>query len=140
MTINLTTLKSDILTGPLSSELTGKTDAAIADILNEQRVGVAHRVPADPLPSQTVFSAFVPSDLAALTTLQIQILQLALVCGEVDLRAANVRTILSNAFPAGSATRTALAALVNRDGSRTEALFGSGVTITPSDVANARRA
>lgn len=48
---------------------------------------------------------------------------------------ANLRAM----FPQGTATRNRLIALASRDGSRSEQLFGSGVTISAQDVGTALR-
>ena len=48
-----------------------------------------------------------------------------------------IRTNLLAIFPAGSGTRTRLATLAQRTGSRTEALFGTGTHVTDTDCARA---
>ena len=140
MTIDIAALKTDILTGPLAGELAPLSDAEQADVYNTIRVGTNYDVASEAIKADVFFGALMPEELVALTTQELQILQLVLAVGTVNLSDTNTRTILTNMFGAVTTTRANLIALKTRSGTRAEKLFGAGERVTPSQVADAKRA
>lgn len=55
----------------------------------------------------------------------------------INIKSANIRTIVGAIFPAGSATRNNLIALQVRPGSRAEQLFGGEISVGVDEVARA---
>lgn len=143
MPINYSALRTEIQNDPQSLGLvalvqTG-SDQGIADALNLVRDGGAYQVFAGPfLPSQ-VFAQLDATELAALTALPLQRLQVVLALDLIDPRDTNTRTILGGLFGSGTNTRANLQSMSQRQGSRAEILFGSRTVITSSDVSFALR-
>jgi len=137
MPINYIQLKAEIQTDPLSlgyaTPLAAGNHSALADLLNQLRGTIA--IQRDTAPAWEVFECIVPAEWAALTAQEKQRIQTILAMGTVSIKGPNTRSAFLAAFAAGTATRTALAAMQNRQGSRAEQLFGQAVTV--ADVAQA---
>lgn len=133
------TLKAEIETGPLRSELaplvTAGNDQAIANELNRTRGGITiqRRV----IPSSDLVAAIDKGELAALSAADRQWLQLLVAAPTIDL--ALHRAALGSLFPAGGPTRTALLARMTRPGSRAEEVGGDDRRVTADEVQKALR-
>lgn len=92
------------------------------------------------IPSYEIIDATVPSEWAALSADEKQRYQTLVSAGQVNSDNANIRDAFLAMFDAGTTTRDNLIALAQRDGSRAEALFGQGTTISAADIAKARNA
>ena len=112
------------------------SDWKLADLLNavRQTIDVNRGV----IPSYEIINATVPGDWATLSAAEKQRYQTLTGAGQVDSGNANVRAAFQAMFAAGTATRTALVALLTRKGSRAEQVFGQGVSMM--GVAQARKA
>jgi hypothetical protein len=119
--------------------LTPGDEAGVVVALNVIRQGPANRVDREPVPTYKLLASVDPTELAALTGIQLQRFSTILSPGQVDLAADNVRTMLTALFPNPSVTRTAFIALAKRQGSRAEVLGGIGTVLTQHDVSRALR-
>lgn len=135
--MNYIALKAEIQSGPLAATLAPLVSSndthSIANALNA--VGPA-QVGRKLVPSYEVLGATDAAEWSALLPDKKQLYDLIIKAGHVDLSNPNTRSMLSGLFGNGP-TRTAIIALNNRAGSRSEALgFG---TVTALDVAQALR-
>jgi hypothetical protein len=133
--MNYTALKAEILTGPLAASFVGKSDNEVADKLNDVTLG-GGTVNRGIVPAYEIINATVSTEWAALTAAEKQRYQTMTGAGQVDTQNANVRAAFQAMFGAGTATITALAALLTRPASRAE-LSGLG-TVSYNDVNIAR--
>lgn len=130
--MDLIALKTEITTDPVALGYAGKTDEAIADLLNRQ-----NRTPnRDSISGGMIAANVIKSEYAALSAADKAYFNMLIPAVDMPLTT-TLKTELAALFPAGSATRTNLAAAVKRTGSRAEEL-GLG-RVTPSDVADAKR-
>jgi hypothetical protein len=134
----LAALAAELADDPLGLGLVAMSDAQAADALNLPRATIA--VDRDIAEAYELLDATAPADWASLTAAEKQRYQTITGAGRVNLRNPNVRASFLAMFPPASATRTALAALQTRQGSRAEQLFGVGVGVDHLDVARARAA
>jgi len=125
-------LKAELTNDPLVLGYSGKTDQQAADLLN----AVNRTLDVETLPTSDIFEAIVLADYAALTAAQKTTLQIILSLGTVKVKGTNTRAALLSIFGAGTATRTALAALQVTPVSRASEL-GIGFML-PGYVASAR--
>lgn len=134
MPVDLTELRTELDTDPLGLGYAGMDDVTAADTIN----ATVRSVEREFLDSAEVVPAIDPAEWPADQAVRDH---LALVLGldRVNVREPNIRALFGGAFPAGSNTRDALVALQTRDGTRAEELFGLGASVTPSQVADARR-
>lgn len=130
----LQALKTEVTTDPETLGYTGD-DVADADLLNG---GVTRQVQRETVSSREVVEAIIPGDWTGIADATRQHLLLALGLDQINVKAPNIRSLFQTAFQSTN-TLTALQALQNRDGTRAEELFGVGVSVTPSEIANARR-
>lgn len=141
MALNLTALKAELQNDPTSrgyaAPLTAGLDNAVADLLNAVRQGA--QIGRTLVHAHEFVNAIVPSEYVALSQAQRDYLVLVASAGEVQLAGGGVRTALGTLFGAGTATRTAFAALQDRPATRAEELFGDGVFITADHIAATRR-
>jgi hypothetical protein len=132
------TLKAELLADPLglgyAAPWVEGSDWQLADLLNAVRPSIA--VDRGVIPSYEIINATVPAEWASLSAAEKQRYQTLTGAGQVDSAHANVRAAFLAMFAAGTATRTALAALASRPGSRAEQLLGGSVSM--QDVARAR--
>ena len=137
MAINYAALKAEVQTDPLAlgyaTPLAAGNHAALADLLNQVRSGIS--IDLETVQAWAVFNAIVPAEWAALSAQEKQRIQIILSMGTVSVKGANTRSAFLAAFAAGTTTRTNLAALQTRVGSRAEQLFSQSVT--PADIAQA---
>lgn len=140
----LVALKTEITTDPLALGYAGKSDAEIADLLNLPRATITIRR-ANIAPNE-VLEAIDSRDFDAApnaihvawfeSITQLRTIRLENDDGSATRALGNLRRLLQAADTQGSRTR--LAALATRIGSRAEQLLGGGVTVTHIDVADAR--
>lgn len=134
MAIVYATLKIEILTDPAIIPLiTAGNHVAAADALNVIRPALTIR--RDIIPAYELFEAINAGEYSGLTATERQRLQTILGMGQVNLKGDNTRASLAVMFGPGTLTRAAIIALIDRQGSRAEQLFGSGTRITPADIA-----
>jgi len=140
--MDLAALKAELLADPAgfgyAPMLAAGQDGTLADALNavRQTIDINRGV----IPSYEIINATTPSDWTALSAAEKQRYQTLTGAGQVDSGNANVRAAFQAMFAAGTATRTALTALLTRKGSRAEQLFGAGVEVDFMAVCAARRA
>lgn len=145
---DLLAIKAEITNDPtglgLSQAATPAADAANADALNLVRATIS--VERASIPVSLLIAAVDRDEFVALAAADKQWLQLIASVDEVDPRTnSEIREGLLQLFNAGSGTRTNLLALLNENCNRIEQLFRAGTlqvggTVTPSDIADARRA
>ena len=107
---------------------------ALADLLNVPRGGGAFQVNRDPVRPDEIFAQIDATDFSLLTTTQLSQLQVVMGLPRVDLRVANIRTMLAGMFLAGSPTRANFTAFVTRNGSRAEVLWNPGKVVTINEI------
>jgi hypothetical protein len=112
-------------------------DGTIADALNLVRSDID--IDRGVIPSYEIVNATAHAEWAVLSSAEKQRYQTLTGAGSVDASNANVRAAFSAMFAAGTATRTALVAMLTRKGSRAEQLWGAGAFIGPMAVAEAKR-
>ena len=139
---SIAALHTELTTDPVSMgylPLVQKAnDQAVADLINSlTSPGVASIFRNDVKPPE-VLNAIVAADFAAMTQLAVSQLQLFLSQPFLDATLSNTRTIFLNIFTGMSATRTALSAVFQRNGSRAEVLWGAGFVVTPAQAGAAR--
>jgi hypothetical protein len=138
MAINLTALKTELITDPNGygyiagtfTEAAGERNAAL---LNEPRAGIS--VGRNVISAREIIDATVPSEWTSLTADEKLRYQTLTGVGEVNVQSTNVRDVFLAMFAGGTQTRANLVALQNRVGSRAEQLFGQSVNFR--DVLNA---
>ena len=83
-------------------------------------------------------NAVLASDYTGLTAAQQQLWLTIIVAGggHIDVSQTGIRNQIGSIFGAGTTTRANLLALQTRAGSRAEALFGLGTTLSSTDIAN----
>jgi hypothetical protein len=135
--IDLAALKTELLTDPTgrgyAAPLATGTDWMAADLLNAVQAGIS--IDRGVIPAYEIINATVASEWTALSAAERQRYQTLTGAGQVDSSNANVRAAFAAMFAAGP-TRTALTALLTRQGSRAEQLFGQSVSV--ADVSRAR--
>lgn len=131
-------LKQEIDADPLGRDYASMTDQQVADSLNAMDREITRSV----LSGSTIFNAIVPSEFAALlATTQTFVRDVFSLGDAVDVGpGTNARTVLLDAFGAGTATRDNLVAAVKVMISRAQELnlLGRSVEIGPAHVAQAR--
>jgi hypothetical protein len=143
--IVLATLKAEINTDPAGRGYAAVREnrEAVAALVNEFIASVQiNRALVD---AWEVTALIDPTDFSALTQLSVSRLSALLSAGKLAASATNIRTMLvgtgaapsSGIFGNGSTTKTNLLALLTRNGSRAEALFGENTRVTSDDVSRA---
>jgi len=129
MAIDLIALKTELTTDPrgygYAPSWADGSDGILADLLNLVRPGIA--VTRGLIQTWEIVAATDGGEYNALSATAKDIYKTLVSAGVVDVNDAQIRTILSALFPAGSTTRANLIARLTRDGSRAEELFGTGV-------------
>jgi len=133
MAIDFTALGNEIKLNPAGLPYAGKKDDQIADILNTPN----RQTNRESLDAGSLIASIVRSEFAALAAADKQYVQLIAMAQTMPLTA-TLKTELGAVFPANSATRTNLVALMKRPGTRAEEL-NLGGSPTASDVAEAKR-
>lgn len=141
MPINYAALATEINTDPLTlgyaTPKAAGNDQAIAILLNAVGAGASYQVNREAIPVALLFVNIDATEFLALSDIKLQQLQAVLAAVSIDLNDASTRAILIGIFGNPSVTRTNLTAILKRQGSRAEVLFGRGTTITSNDVARA---
>jgi len=144
-------LAAELENDPLGWNYAAGTDKQVSDVLNavtqsdHDALGfgtVARSVIRSNLSGSTIFNAIVPSEFAALTADQKQFVRDVFSLGDaVDVGpGTNARTVLLDAFGAGTTTRDNLVAAVTVNITRAEELnlLGRSPEIGPAHVTEAR--
>jgi hypothetical protein len=133
-------LKSEIDTDPTGLGLVALrnagNDQGIADALNLVRQTI--NIDRDFVAGWEVVEAMVSAEYAALSTAEKTRIQTIIGAGTIYVKGTNTRAAFAAAFGAGTTTRANLLALQQRKGSRAEALWGAGVSVTNTDVSTAK--
>lgn len=127
-------LRAELLTDPKGLGYAGQNATQAAAAMNAPGSGTA--VDRTVIPSYEIVNATTASDWAALTAAEKQRYQTLTGAGFVDASNANVRAAFQAMFGAGTATRTALTAMLTQSRTRAEELFGHAVTA--ADITTAR--
>lgn len=109
------------------------SDQAIADLLNSNTNPSGKGIVAHiPIPGSDFLADINPTDLATLTTAELQQLQIYTAQQFVNIGDPNIQNWVKTTFPLAdaSATYVALTALSGQVASRAEVLWGRGTTIT----------
>lgn len=141
--VDIAALRTELQTDPqvlgYAACITTGNDQCLADTLNLARAGASYQVPREPMDPNQLMDAIAPADTGSLSTNDLLKLNLVFQIGLVDLQKANIRSLLASVFAANSTTRTNIQALINRQGSRAEVLFGRGTVVTVAQIAQALR-
>jgi hypothetical protein len=139
MSINYNALKNEITNNPKSILDLGwdKTDVWIANTLNTPGISGEAIADASNVDMNTIMSAFDADEVAGLSTNQ-SVLLSGLVARN-GLNPANGLNTIRAIFGVATTTRANLEALQNREASRSEILFGYGISVSLLDVHLARR-
>jgi hypothetical protein len=131
--MNLVALKNELTNDPIARGYAALSDEAAAKTfeVNDRQ---PNRIDLD---GGLLVASIVRSEYAALSAGDKDYVRLVALASSLPLTA-TLKTELGAIFPAGSATRTNLLALLKRPGNRAEELDLGGIP-SPSDVANARR-
>src|SRR3990167_3076310 len=128
MALDLAALKTELTTDPtgLGYEplVTAGADGALSTLVNLVRDTIS--VPRGIIQTWEVLAATDAAEYGALSATGKDIYKTLV--SAVDVNDAQIRTILSTLFPAGSVTRMNLVARLTRKGSRAEQLYGTGVS------------
>ena len=133
-----TECETDAASLGLAAPFAAGTFSIVADLLNA--VSQSIDIDRDLVPSWEAFDACVASEIEALSAAKRQVLQMLLAMQLINVKSTNVRAAVTSIFAAGTSSRTALAALQKRKGSRAEQLWGADVRVTAEDLAKARDA
>ena len=139
MAVNLSALKTELLTDPTSLGYAplvalGST-GALAELLNV--VNPAILVFRETIPTWEVLAGTVKAEYDVLTAGNKQLYQILISAGTLNVANPTIRGFFSDLFGAGTTTRTNLVNTARRNGSRAEQLFG--VTVSHQQVAQALR-
>lgn len=143
MSIDYAALKTEIQTDPAvlgySVPLAAGNDHGIADILNAVGAGATFQVNREAITTAFFLSNVSSAEYLALAQLKLLQLTPLMAAQTIDINDASTQAILIGVFGNPSTTRTNIIALLKRQGSRGEVLFGRGTAITASDVSFALR-
>jgi hypothetical protein len=138
MALTLAALKTELQTDPTALGyapfVATETTWQLAALLNQPRPAI--RTFRSDVPTWEVVACTGKAEYDALTAGNKQLYQILVSAGTLDGSDSRIRAMFASIFAAG-ATRTALAAMAERDGSRAEQLFG--VAVTSEDCAKALR-
>jgi len=133
-------LKTEITTDPTArgyaAPYAAGSDIEVANLLNEIQAGIEVDVPF--LDAWELQGAIVATEFAALDADRRALWSNILVAGRIEVQNTNVRNQILLIWVAGTTTRSNIAALQTRNGSRAEQLFGFGTTVTHSQVSQTR--
>ena len=145
----LTQLDTELTTDPVGLGYAGKTHAEQADLINSLETG--RTVPNNiEIKATELYELFDPTEYdnvldpvatpdANTREKNSRLIGHMLVMPDINLGGANLAAQIATVFGVGSTTYGAFNPKRTRIASRTEELFGEGIKITPSDVANAGR-
>lgn len=129
MGIDFPAMKSEIETDPQALGYSLVDNALTATLLNDRKVSI--QVARGEVPTQEVIDATVFSELSQATN---QRLYIILTSRETIMITPTIISLVKEIFASGTTSRTQLATLQTRDGSRAEELFGVDTVITAKDV------
>jgi hypothetical protein len=120
--------------------LTAGNDQAIADAINLIRSGGDYQVANEPITPNEFWAAVTQSDWVAITPEQMQKLTslLGTLTNGIDVANDAIATKLMSMLPADGVSRTNIADLQKRQGSRGERLIAPGFRLTSNDVSEIR--
>ena len=131
-------LATELTTDPSSlgyaALIAAGSDQALADALNLARAGAPFVVHRNDIQARELMAAVVLAEYTALSQAPRDLWQALLTTAPLDAGDTNTRTNVGTVFGAGTATRTALTALADRQGSRAEVLWGVGTRVSALDV------
>lgn len=137
MTIDLNTLKTELLMDPANLGLSGKTDQEAADLLNAvpaTNTDPLRRVIRASVPTWEIVGCFTRAEFNALSANDKSYIQGVLSCGSIDPANTNIVAAFGGMF--GGASLTNLSNVRYQATSRAETLFG--VKVQYYDVGQAR--
>lgn len=135
--VDLAELKTELDTDPTGLGYTG-SDGGDAELLNEPRASI--QLNRATIPMGEIYGQIDWDDeYLALGDAQKTVFRTITSTVSLDVRSQHIRDAFVAIFGGGSATIANLQAILTRDGSRAEELWGHGETVTPSQVADARR-
>jgi hypothetical protein len=157
MAINYTTLKTEIQTDPAGAGygpyVSLGNDMAVANLINAPSGNITVR--RSSITNKEIVEAIDVTDYAAIpsnpTNTQLSVERRYLSWFEGIMGVDSIRLLNDDGtntpvvanfmamFPSGTPTRTRLFTLASRTGSRAEQLFGTDVTVTPTDISYALR-
>lgn len=136
MAIDYPALAAEIANDPKTLGYAGKSDYAIAVILNTVGASAETVIRAYTNTAEIV-AAIDPTEFTALAAAsKLFLTDVILAAPVVKTGDANLRTAVGQIFGAG-ATRTRLIAAASKSASRAEVLFGEGISVNDTDVAKA---
>jgi hypothetical protein len=137
MPIVYSALKTELQTDPnaygYAALLSAGNQQGCANALNLVRAAIT--IDRQYLEAYEIWEAIVPTEWLALNADNKQRISTILGMSKINAKGTNTRAAFLAAFTGGTTTRTNLAALQTRQGSRAEQLFGEGVTVSAADVA-----
>lgn len=129
MAMTLAALKIELQTDPTAlgyaAFITSGTTWKLAEILNLPRLAI--RTFRTSIPTWEVVACTTKVGYDALAAGDKQLYQILVSAGTIDASDNRIRAMFASIFPVG-ATRTALVAMAERDGTRAEQLFGVSVS------------
>ena len=142
MSIDSQALATEITTDPAAlgyaAPLAAGADQALADILNLVRTGVTFKIDREPITAAAFLAQCSSTEFLALTQLKLSQLSTVFAAQMIDINDVSTQAILLGIFPAAGTTKANIQAILKRNGSRAEVLFGRGAIVTADDIARAR--
>ena len=138
MSVIISELLTEIQTDPMTLGLAGMDDGGISRLLNAIG-GSSETIEVTSLDAATVQRAVIGSEFINLSTAQQNLWLAILSVGTIAVKDPNIRAQVVAVWGAPTVTRTNLIALQSRSASRSEVLWGEGVSVSVSDVAIALR-
>jgi hypothetical protein len=141
--IDYAALASEINTDPAAlgyaAPKAAGNDQGVANLLNAVGAGAGFQVNREPISTAFFLSNVAAAEYLALTAVKLAQLQCIVAAQTVDINDASTQAMLIGVFGNPSATRTNIIAILKRQGSRAEVLFGRGTVITVNDISKALR-
>lgn len=122
-----------------SADIASGSDNGLLEKINVVRAGAPYSIQRKNIPVSEFVTGFDPTEYLALAQDKLAQLNPMLAGVQLDVSAQSVRTILASIFPAGGPTRTNLQAIVKRQGSRAEVLWGIETRVTEAEISCALR-
>lgn len=137
-------VKAEILNDPWGLGYSGLPDWQVADVGNADVPALSGQIFRGVIPAYEIVNNTVPVEWSGLSAAEKQRYQTLTGAGQVDTNNANVRSAFAAMFGAGTATRTALAAMAVRPCNRWEVLLSGGaasggLSLNQADVSFALR-